>query len=165
MADQQDRKQLYMGSKVQAALLARVVMYWCAYLGAVAAFVLIWRIVTGPARLFYTHFEDMWFHFGPAVIASLILLPIMLWDMLRVSNRFAGPLTRMREHFRMGARGEEVPPIHFREGDFWHEISEEFNAMVAELQHPMQADDESQTPAEHFDSKELSSEEQRVTTS
>lgn len=165
MADQQDRIQLYMGSKVQVALLARVVMYWCAYMGAIAAFILVWRIVTGPARLFYTHFEDMWFHFGPAVIASLILLPFMLWDTLRVSNRFVGPLTRMREHFRMGARGEQVPPIHFREGDFWHDVSEEFNAMIAEMQHPREGIEESQPLAEHFDSNELSEDEQRITSS
>lgn len=165
MADQQDRKQLYMGSKVQVALLARVVMYWCAYMGAIAAFILVWRIVTGPARLFYTHFEDMWFHFGPAVIASLILLPFMLWDTLRVSNRFVGPLTRMRKHFRMGARGEQVPPIHFRKGDFWHDVSEEFNAMIAEMQQPREGSEESQPPAEHFDSNELSEDEQRITAS
>lgn len=134
MAEYQNRKQLYHGSKVQAALLARVVLYWCAYMVAVAAFVLVWRIVTGPARIFYTHFDDMWFHFGPAVVASFLLLPLLVWDMLKLSNRFVGPLTRLRKHFRMGARGEEVPPIHFREGDFWHEVSEEFNAMIAELQ-------------------------------
>lgn len=165
MTEQQDRKQLYMGSKVQVALLSRVVMYWCAYMGAIAAFVLIWRIVTGPARLFYTHFEDMWFHFGPAVIASLILLPLLLWDMLRVSNRFVGPLTRMRMHFRMGARGEQVPPVHFREGDFWHEVSEEFNALMAELQGPSEDHEAPQTPVEHFDSNELSDEEQDVAAS
>ena len=133
-AEYQQRKQLYHGSRVQVALLARVVMYWCAYMVAIAAFVLIWRIVTGPARIFYTHFEDMWFHFGPAVIASFLLLPFLLWDTLKLSNRFVGPLTRLRKHFRMGACGEEVPPIHFREGDFWHDVSEEFNAMIAELQ-------------------------------
>ncbi len=134
MADHQDRKRLYVDSKVQTALLARVVLYWCAYLAAVAACILVWRIVTGPARVFYTHFDDMWFHFGPAVVVSFLLLPLLLWDMLRLSNRFVGPLTRLRERFRMGANGQEVPPIHFREGDFWHEVSEEFNAMVAELQ-------------------------------
>ncbi len=143
MADHQNRKQLYNDSKVQTALLARVVLYWCAYLIAVAAFILVWRIVTGPARVFYTHFEDMWFHFGPAVVVSFLLLPLVLWDMLKLSNRFVGPLTRLREHFRMGANGQEVPPIHFREGDFWHEVSEEFNAMVAEIQRRETADGDS----------------------
>lgn len=143
MTEHQDRKQLYLDSKVQAALLARVVLYWCAYMVAVGAIVLVWRIVTGPARVFYTHFEDMWFHFGSAVVVSFLLLPLLLWDMLRLSNRFVGPMTRLRKHFRTGANGQKVPPIHFREGDYWHEVSEEFNAMVTELQGFHADDDES----------------------
>jgi len=27
-----------------------------------------------------------------------------------------------------------VPPIHFREGDFWLEVADEFNAVSAKLQ-------------------------------
>jgi hypothetical protein len=95
---------------------------------------LCWRIVTGPARFFYTHFDEMWFNFGPALIASLVLLPLVVMDIVRLSNRFVGPLVRLRRGMRALARGEAVQPIQFRQGDFWQDFAEEFNGVVARMQ-------------------------------
>ena len=128
------RKQFFVDAKVQGALAARVVLYWALCLVTITLMLLCWRILTGPARMFYTHFDDMWFHFGPALVASLLLLPLVVIDMIRLSNRFAGPLVRLRRSMRALARGERVEPIKFREGDFWHDFAVEFNAVVARVQ-------------------------------
>jgi len=128
------RKKLFVDPKVQGALVMRVVLYWIVCIITITLMLLCWRIVTGPARMFYTHFDDMWFHFGPALIASFLLLPLVIVDIIRLSNRFAGPLLRLRRSMRALARGDHVEPIHFRKGDFWHEFAEEFNAMVLRVQ-------------------------------
>jgi hypothetical protein len=128
------RKHLFVDVKVQGALIARVVAYWLLCLIAVALMLLCWRIVTGPARIFYTHFDDMWFQYGPAAIGSLILLPLIVMDILRLSNRFVGPLLRLRRSLRALARGEDVEPIQFRCNDFWKDFAEEFNAVAARMQ-------------------------------
>ena len=57
------------------------------------------------------------------------MLPILLLDVLITSNRFAGPLYRLRRSMRALAAGEHVQPVVFRDGDFWHEIADEFNAV------------------------------------
>jgi hypothetical protein len=111
-----------------------VALYWAVCLITIMLMLLCWRIVTGPARLFHTHFSDLWFDYGPAMIASLVLLPLVIIDVLRVSNRFAGPLLRLRRSMRALARGEEVGPIEFRGGDFWREFAEEFNAVAIRMQ-------------------------------
>ena len=128
------RKKLFVDPKVQGALVVRVVLYWAVCIITITLMLLCWRIVTGPARMFYTHFDDMWFHFGPALVASFLLLPLVIVDIIRVSNRFAGPMFRLRRSMRAFARGEHVEPIHFRKGDFWREFAEEFNAMVSRVQ-------------------------------
>ncbi len=128
------RKQLLVDPKVQGALVLRAVFYWFVCLLTISMMLLCWRIVTGPARMFYTHFDDMWFHFGPAVVASTLLLPLVILDMLRLSNRFVGPLFRLRRAMRALARGETVEPIEFRGGDFWQDVAEEFNAVAARVQ-------------------------------
>jgi hypothetical protein len=128
------RRQLFVDPKVQGALVMRVILYWIVCLATITLMLLCWRIITGPARMFYTHFDDMWFHFGPALIASFILLPLVVVDIIRVSNRFAGPLIRLRRSMRALARGEHVEPIYFREGDFWRDFADEFNAVAARLQ-------------------------------
>ena len=128
------RKHLFVDPKVQGALAARIVLYWIVCLISITLMLLCWRIVTGPPRMFATHFEEMWFSYGPAAIASFILLPLVIVDVLRLSNRFVGPLVRLRRSMRQLGRGEDVEPIEFRETDFWPEFADEFNAIRLRLQ-------------------------------
>ena len=129
------RKRLFVDPKVQGALVMRVVVYWVVCLITMALMLLCWRIVvSGPARLPHTHFNEMWFFYGPAVIASFILLPLVIVDIIRLSNRFAGPMLRLRRGMRELVRGEHVAPIRFRDGDFWQDFADEFNALAARVQ-------------------------------
>lgn len=128
------RKHLFVDPKVQGALVARVILYWFVCLISITLMLLCWRIITGPPRMFATHMEEMWDSFGPAVIASFILLPLVIVDVLRFSNRFVGPLLRLRRSMRQLGRGEEVEPIEFRADDFWPEFADEFNAIRLRLQ-------------------------------
>jgi hypothetical protein len=128
------RKRLFVDPKVQGALVLRAMLYWAVCLMTIMLMLLCWRIITGPARMFYTHLDDMWFHFGPALVASTLLLPLVILDMIRLSNRFAGPLLRLRRSMRALARGEHVEPIEVRDGDFWKDFADEFNAVAARVQ-------------------------------
>lgn len=127
------RKYLFVDPKVQGALLMRVVGYWLLCIASIALMILCWRIITGPARMFYTHFDDMWFYFGPALVGAVLLMPLVLFDIVRLSNRFAGPLLRLRRSLRALAKGEEVAPLQFREGDFWQDFAKEFNAVAERM--------------------------------
>src|SRR5512133_3372542 len=124
------RKRLFVDYKVQGALIVRVLIYWLACLFTLTLMILCWRTITGPARMFYTHFDDMWFQFGPALIGSLLLMPLVVYDIVRLSNRFVGPLLRLRRSMRALATGKEVAPLEFREGDFWRDFAHEFNAIA-----------------------------------
>lgn len=128
------RKRLFVDPKVQGWLIAKVVLYWIVCLITIVLMLLVWRIITGPARMFYTHLDAMWFHFGPALIASFLLLPMVITDIIRFSNRFVGPILRLKRSMGRLARGEEVEPLEFREGDFWQEFAADFNAIRLRLQ-------------------------------
>jgi len=130
------RKHLFIDPKVQGTLAARIALYWVLCVATVFLMLLCWRILTGPARMFYTHLDDMWFFYAPPLIASFLLMPLVIVDIIRLSNRFAGPMVRMRHAMRELARGEHVAPIHFREGDFWHDFAVEFNEMAGAVQTP-----------------------------
>ena len=125
------RRQLFVDPRVQGALLARTVAYWGFCLIALTLMLLCWRIFTVPGRTFAFHVNWLWFHYAPAVVASLLLLPIIVIDSMRLSNRFAGPMVRLRRAMRRLAEGETVQPINFRDDDFWSEFAEDFNRMLA----------------------------------
>jgi hypothetical protein len=128
------RKRLFVDPKVQGALVTRVVLYWFVCLITLTLMLLCWRIVTGPARMFYTHFDDMWFHYGPAAVASLLLLPLVAIDIVRLSNRFAGPMLRLRRAMGELAQGRHVEPVEFRDDDYWHDFAEQFNAVARRVE-------------------------------
>jgi hypothetical protein len=128
------RKRLFVDPKVQGALVGRAVLYWVVCLVTITLMLLCWRVITGPARLFYMHFDEMWFHYGPAMVASLLLLPLVIIDVIRTSNRFAGPMLRLRRAMRAVARGESVEPLEFRNADYWHEFASEFNDLLRYLE-------------------------------
>jgi hypothetical protein len=128
------RRQLFVDPKVQGALVVRTVAYWGFCLIAVTLMLLLWRVISVPGRAFAFHVDWLWFHYAPAAVASLLLLPIIVLDSMRMSNRFAGPLVRLRRAMRRLAEGETVQPINFRDDDFWSEFAEEFNRMLARQQ-------------------------------
>jgi hypothetical protein len=66
-----------------------------------------------------------------AVIALVVLLPLVLYDVVAMTNRFAGPVYRLRRSLAALAAGERVAPLQFRENDYWRELADEFNAVVA----------------------------------
>jgi hypothetical protein len=128
------RKHLFVDPKVQGGLIARVVLYWFICLVTIAMILLCWRIITGPARVFYTHFDAMWFHYGPVFVTSLLLLPLVILDIIQFSNRFVGPMLRLKRSMRQLARGEEVAPLEFRNSDFWQDVAVDFNALRERIQ-------------------------------
>ncbi|MBX3413152.1 MAG: hypothetical protein KF708_10730 [Pirellulales bacterium] len=129
------RSQLFVDRKVQGALLWRVALYWCYAMLTIVASLVSWRIlVHGVAHPFNNHIADILDEMSPMILGSAFMLPILLYDMARQTNRFAGPLFRLRNEMRRLSRGEKVLPVHFRDNDFWHEMAEEFNAVVARVE-------------------------------
>jgi hypothetical protein len=143
------RKHLFVDPKVQGALIVRVTLYWVVCLISLMLTLLCWQMVVGPAQPFHAHLSDLWSGYGPALVASLLLLPLLLADVIRFSNRFVGPLLRLRRSMRELARGEYVEPLEFRGADFWQEIAHEFNAVRNCVQTSVAS-----APVEHEEEKE-----------
>jgi hypothetical protein len=128
------RRHWFVDPKLQGALICRLVLYWSACLLATGLMLGCSLAGSRPESLIYGGLGVVWLHFGPVVIISMLLLPIMIVDVIRFSNRFVGPLLRLRRSMRQLARGEHVEPITFRRGDYWQDFADEFNAVLAHVQ-------------------------------
>jgi hypothetical protein len=126
---------MFVDRQVQGALLFRIAIYWCFAVLTVCLVLLCARAITysGPAESFFDYFAfgEFFSQYGAVVAASLVLVPIIMLDVLATSNRFVGPLYRMRRSMRALAAGEHVEPIHFRDKDYWKEVAAEFNLVAA----------------------------------
>ncbi len=128
------RKRLFVDPHVQGALILRVVGYWFYCLLTMATALLVLRVFTGPARIFDWKMADFWHWYGPAAVASLLLLIVVVIDAIRMSNRFVGPLYRVRREMQRLAAGEAAEPVRFRDGDYWQEFADEFNAVAQRME-------------------------------
>jgi signal transduction histidine kinase len=126
---------MFVDRQVQGALLFRIAIYWCFSVLAVCLITLCIRAATfsGEAESFFDYFafDGFFTQYGIVVLASLVLVPIIMLDVIATSNRFVGPLFRMRRSLRALAAGERVEPIQFREKDFWKDAATEFNEIAA----------------------------------
>ena len=127
------RRQYFVDPKVQGAIVVRCLMYWGACLLTTFVMLFFWSLLTGPARLSWMTIDQLWFSYGPAFIASLLLLPLVLWDILKMTNRFAGPVLRLRRELKKLANGEHVNPLFFRDGDYWRDVAADFNRLVVRV--------------------------------
>ncbi len=63
----------------------------------------------------------------------MLLAPVIAYDMLRLTNRFAGPFFRLRREMKKLIDRESIDPLSFRDGDYWIEVADIFNEIRDEL--------------------------------
>ena len=51
-----------------------------------------------------------------------------------MTNRFAGPMFRLKRLMQQAAAGEHVEPITFRDDDYWHEFANDFNQLIVRME-------------------------------
>ena len=127
------RHQLYIDNGLQAVLLRRLTLYSIA---ALVYFVVILAIDIWVQQPELTPIEFLWGFFDEAIYWApglLALIPVLAYDLLRLTNRFAGPVFSLQREMAQLAAGKDVAPISFRDEDHWHPIAESFNEIREEL--------------------------------
>lgn len=127
------RRRYFVDSQVQGALLRQAIYYWLWSSATFALIIFVYRVF--PALLSGTGRESgrIWHHFAPYMVASAALFPIVIFSAIRFSNRFVGPMVRVRRTLKQLARGESTPMRGFRENDFWSDTADDINQIAALL--------------------------------
>lgn len=132
MANKQ-RKKIYVDANVQGAIVRRILIYWFSCLLFIAVPVFLARVAADPSRFFFEHFSDLWQQYWQVLPATILMLPLLLYDGLKLSNRFVGPVWRLRKKMAQLSAGEDVEEIHFRDGNYWPDLAESFNEIAKRL--------------------------------
>lgn len=112
-------------------LCLRVAIYWC------CCCLTMGLLLTG--RLAIQEFPltavELWQRsvalYAAPLLTSLFFLPLVLVDLLSHTNRFTGPLSRIRGGLRQAATGRPVAPVQLRSTDFLQDLARDFNACMA----------------------------------
>lgn len=128
------RSKLFVDRALQGALLGRVVSYWCACLLFMTLPMAIALAVSNEKMTVIEIASEIWRINYPMLIAVFLLLPIAIYDVLKLSNKFVGPLCRHRRMLARLANGEKPEKIKIRDGDFWQDLSESSNMLIERLE-------------------------------
>ncbi|MEM7782677.1 MAG: hypothetical protein AAF623_04930 [Planctomycetota bacterium] len=125
------RKKLFINAEVQGAILHRTVLHWFFYLAAILLTTVIIASLKDPSKMAIRMVFQSFVYFSPAIIASIVLLPLIVYDMLRESNRVAGPIYRLEKEMTKLRKGQKVKELRFRDGDHWSDLAVTFSQMAA----------------------------------
>ena len=134
------RKHSFVDPTVQGGLVLRIAIYWVVFMIDVALALASWWLLASPAPI-STPICEMWCVYAPVLVVSLLLLPLGILDTIRFSNRFVGPLVRLRRSMRQLACGNHVTPLHSAAPKFWQDLADDFNAVLERVQGPQAAED------------------------
>ncbi|NQT16923.1 MAG: hypothetical protein HQ582_29465 [Planctomycetes bacterium] len=129
------RKKRFIDSPVQGALIRRIVLHWLVFFSVMLVVLPLWRIMCSGNLMgpFSKMMAESWVETAPAFIILLAMMPIFVWDTVTLSHRFAGPMYRFRKTLQeLAARGEAAP-VKLRNGDFWQDVADDFNAVLDRL--------------------------------
>ena len=127
------RSMFFIDRKVQGALVVRTAIYWLFCLFSVALMLICYSAVLGPPMPFIDLVAAQYHRYGPCLLASLLLLPVAAMDVLRLSNRFVGPVSRLRTALGSLAAGRPIEPIQFRGDDYWRDMASDLNQVATRL--------------------------------
>ena len=145
MSPRTKRRTTIFDPEVQGSVIRKIAVHWMIFFSCNVLALLMWvRLFDQPDASWSQTFTDTLRRFLPFFVVTLALIPAFVWDTLKLTSRFAGPILRLKGALAEASQGRPVPPLRFREDDFWQEIAQNFNLMM-ERQDP----EVEPTPPEH----------------
>ena len=135
------RKKLFVSAGIQGKMALRFGLYWviyhlCLWNGAFMYFFMRSRLsqLTGngePMLSLSELYSRFLSDYLPLTMAATLLLPIVVYELIRQTHRIAGPLVRFSNVMKEMMAGKTVQPIKLREGDMLTDFEKLFNEFIA----------------------------------
>lgn len=128
------RTKLFVDVPVQMMLVSRVLFHWVVFFTLFFVTLLtIEYFLREPGVTLVDCMKSVLSKHAIVVVLSLALLPVFLYDTIKMSHRFAGPIYRFRKSLKNLAEGQVVEEVNFRGKDFWSDLSDDFNRVAKKL--------------------------------
>lgn len=127
------RRKIWIDRMVQGGLVGRIILYWLSVVAYFAIGHIVFQWIDQPDWTTEEHFQAMVQAFGFWLPGLMLLVPLIIFDIIKLSHRFAGPIFRLRNHLSRVCSGEEKGKLWFREGDYWWDLVEPVNSLITRM--------------------------------
>lgn len=127
------RQKVWIDRHVQGVLVGRILLYWFGmllYFGLSLACYQWWQY---PEWTIAEHCQAMFEQVWPSLPSLILILPLVIFDVVRLSHRFVGPIYRLREHLRKLNLDSKTSPLFFRDDDYWQQLAEPINKLQEQI--------------------------------
>ena len=129
------RSKLFVDYPVQGALVRQLLLHWVIACCVIFFFLFVMQMFRGGLHTpFSMHMSQMWEQYGVLLIVLATVFPVFVFDSIRMSHRFAGPMVSFGRALEKLAQGEQVPEVHFRKSDFWKQMADNLNRIANRLE-------------------------------
>ena len=129
------RTRILIDPKVQWSIAGRIMAHWVLLLIALVAIGAMVRLMASTdADSFASAAWEALMSQRAVACVMFVLIPVFVRDTLRLSNKFAGPMYRIRTELKRLKDGEPAQKIKLRNGDFWTEVADDFNQVATQLE-------------------------------
>ena len=120
---------------VQIAVVTRFLLHGALFMVVGSIITLVTQYLANPFQSASSLLGAFWQQAGPFIVVLVAMLPIFVWDTIKLTNRIVGPMVRLRATLRQANAAQGAPaPLKFREGDFWRDLEDEVNNLVKRSQ-------------------------------
>lgn len=127
------RQQVWIDRHVQGVLVGRVLLYWSGILIYFGLSIGCYHWWQNPEWTLTEHLGAMVEQVLPCLPTLVLLLPLVIFDIVRLSNRFAGPIFRLRHHLTELSQNSQISPLNFRDEDYWQQLAEPINLLQQKM--------------------------------
>jgi hypothetical protein len=135
MGPKAKRRRLVVDPAMQFRLVLRIGWYlllWTVVAFHISFLFFLYRtfLQGGEHRTFADLYVAFFAYEKPLLTTLIVITPLVLYDVLKFSNRIAGPLYRCRRVMRDMAAGQAVAEFKTREQDFLDDLFGDFNTLI-----------------------------------
>lgn len=127
------RQKVWIDGTVQGVLIGRVVLYWTVGILYIALGSICFQYYAHPDWGIGRHASSLFDQFWPWIPSLILFMPLVIHDIIRMSNLFAGPIYRLRVHLSELLADPECRPMKFREDDYWQDLVSPMNQIQNDM--------------------------------
>lgn len=129
---------------IQGPLVVRLMMHCFAYTAATLFLLISASGIRNMAAAFTNSPVEpapvtLWQHAAPVALCITIMIPFMIWDLMKLTNKIAGPLYRFEVLMKDFVKSGTLKTAVLRDGDLLLDFQKHFNEF-AEALHALHPD-------------------------
>lgn len=117
------RQRLFVDKEVQGVLVGRVLLYWIAGVLYVSLGSIGFQYFNTPDMTLSEHLKSLYESYWAWIPSAVLILPLIIFDVLRLSHRFAGPKHRLCKTLATLRNDSSTDPTTFRSNDYWRDLA------------------------------------------